>query len=191
MRTQSPFDDGRTERTRLLTVAVVALVIGTLLSPGIAAAASATWVKIKNWPAIQKVLVTNSASAPVYTQPPAHSIVNLHGSATIQNFQFNNSWSPYYAVPAGQYLVITSARMEGSGNSPISFIDLSTYNNIHLTFPFTPFSDNGVYVASSVLQGPIYVPGGTTLYLAMARNTAPSSSWSATVWIDGYLTDKP
>jgi hypothetical protein len=191
MRPRNDLDPRRDDQLRIVTVALLALFVGTLLGPGVAAAASSAWVRVKNWPALQKVLVMNSASAPVYTQPPAHTIVNLHGGGTIPSAQFDNQWTPLYTVPAGKWLVITQMRCEGYGAGPISFIDLSTYTGIHETFPLNPYIDSGITNVTSVVQGPAYVPPGTVLYLAMFRNTAPSSIWSATAWIDGYLTDRP
>jgi hypothetical protein len=179
------------ERRRLVGIAIVALLAGALLGPGLAYAASTAWVKVKNWPALQKVLVMNSASAPVYTQPPAHEMVNLYGSAQIPSNSFNNTWPKYYTVPSDRWLVITSLRMEGDGDSPISFVDLTSYTNTHLNCPIQPYVDNGQTTVSSSVSGPMYVPPGTVLYLSMFRNSAPNTPYNAEVWADGYLTAQP
>jgi len=77
MGARNDLDPRRDDRYRMVSVALAALLVGALLGPGVATAASIAWVRVKNWPALQKVLVTNSAASPVYTQPPAHQIVNL------------------------------------------------------------------------------------------------------------------
>ena len=177
---------------RTVSVALAALLVGTLIGPGAAAAASSAWVRVKNWPAVQKVLITNPASAPAYTQPPAHTIVNLRGGATIQNAAATNVWgSPFYTVPADKWLVITQMRCEGYGSSAISFISLSSYTNIHEVFPITLVYDNGTYNVSSNVTGPMYVPPGTALYLAAVRNTSGTGLWNVSAYADGYLTDRP
>ena len=188
---RNDLDPRRDGRARGVSIALIALLVGALIGPGVAAAASIAWVRVKNWPVLQKVLVTNSASAPVYTQPPAHQIVNLRGGAQILNAG-SSAWQPFYTVPADKWLVITSMRAEGSGKSQMSFVALvSNDAMIHETFPITTYVDNGDYNISSVVSGVSYVPPGTPLNLSMVRNTSGTGLWSVGVWVDGYLTDRP
>ena len=190
MKTRSEFDPRRDDSLRMVSVALIALLTGTLLGPSAAAAASSAWVRVKNWPVVQKVLVVNTSAAPVYTQPPAHQIVNIHGGAAILN-SGSGAWTQFYTVPANKWLVITSMRAEGSGSSPITGVALASYTNIHYTFPIVPYQDTGTYNISAVVDGTEYVPPGTTLYVSLVRNTTGTGQWNIGVYADGYLTDRP
>lgn len=182
--------DSNGDRRRLVGVALTALLVGTLIGPGVAFAASTAWVKVKNWPAVQKVLVTNSAAAPVYTQPPAHTIVNLGKGGTIQSAG-SSLWTLYYTVPADKWLVITSLRGEGQGASAITAVALTNGSGVHITVPISPYTDNGSVCFSTSAAGPMYVPPGTSLYLSAVRNSSGTGQWNIYVTADGYLTDRP
>ena len=187
---RNDLDPRRDGRARGVSIALIALLVGALIGPGVAAAASIAWVRVKNWPALQKVLVTNSASAPVYTQSPAPDRQPAWGAQILN--AGSSAWQPFYTVPADKWLVITSMRAEGSGKSQMSFVALvSNDATIHETFPITTYVDNGDYNISSVVSGVSYVPPGTPLNLSMVRNTSGTGLWSVGVWVDGYLTDRP
>jgi hypothetical protein len=193
MTSQGESRTSRTSRERVMLVAAVALLIGMALGPSIASATSAAWIRVKNWPAVQKVLLVNPASAPVYTQPPSHTIVNLHASAAIPNAG-TGATVPFYTVPSNQWLVITSMNAQGNGTSsdPISFVEVqSPDTTIHETIPIQLTYDNGLYHLSSSVGGTSYVPPGTVLQLSLFRETAGDGPWNAEVWADGYLTSNP
>lgn len=191
MRSRDEFDPRRDEGTRLVAVALAAVLVGAMFGPGVAAAASGAWVRISNWPKTQKVTVTNASSAPVYAQPPAHEIVNLHGSGAILSAG-SSILQTFYTVPSNKWLVITSMRAEGSGFSPLTEVALSTYGSaIHETFPSDTHVDNGAYNLTSVVPGTEYVPPGTVLYFSAVRATSGTGPWNIGIWVDGYLTDRP
>jgi hypothetical protein len=161
------------------------------LAPSAAGAASTVLAHITNWPKVQKVTVTNSSSAPAYTQPPAHTVVNLHGSTQIINAGASSIVS-FYTVPVGKWLVITSMNTQGYGPGPIDYVTLESNDaSIHETFPILLTSDNGIEHLSSTIGGTSYVPPGTVLELALFRETSGTGIWNAEVWDDGYLTSRP
>jgi len=181
-------DPGRASRTRVVGLMVMALLVGTALGPSVADATAGAWVRIQNWP--KKVLVISSAATPLYTRPPTHTIVNLHGGLTMPNSETGKT-AAYYKVPADKWLVITSVRMEGNGVGPIDFVTLQCPGTIGIPLPILLTTDNGRQHLTTNINGPIYVPPSTQLSLAVSREMAGGSSWIVYAWTDGYLTDKP
>lgn len=147
-------------------------------------------VAVTNLPATQTVSFTNGVTSPIYVREiaPERTPVNMTLGASMSTTQ-TSATGTNYTVPAGKYLVITSASVWGIGTGPISAVSLAWNANLAY-IPFHMQADNAVTIAVGSLDGEIRLDPGTKLTMHTSRQ-ASGSIFNTVVTLCGYLTDTP
>ena len=179
-----------------------ALLLGMAFGPAAASAASAAWVRIKNWPtqyaarvtnwpANQTVTVANSAANPVKTDHPARQLYHETFGLVIYDGEYSDSFTDLEFVPAGRYLTLTGISVSGSGASPIGRVLFRPSGASQASVPISLIYDNGKYWVSGALSGDRTYGPGTGIGFRLDRNTNPASTYSVDISLDGYYSDTP